>query len=315
MKRTFLALVCGLVASFFLVACGSVESNTEEGNTSSSTNGDTTVTEESEGIVITTSFSILADVIENVVGDRGSVDYVVPIGEEPHEYEPVPSDFRKVSDSDVFYTNGMNLEEWLEKLVANVGDVPVVSLSDGVTPIPLTNDDGEDPHIWLDPQNVITMVNNLVEDLVERDPAGEETYRTNSEAYIAELEALHAWIEAEVSSIPEENRIIVISEDAFRYFGAAYGIETVGIWEINSHEEGTPGQINRVVDIIREQNIPAVFVETTVDKRYMETVSSNAGVEISGEVYTDAVGLDGSGAETYIKMMEHNVNTFVNGLK
>ncbi|MCD8509882.1 MAG: metal ABC transporter substrate-binding protein [Bacillus sp. (in: Bacteria)] len=263
---------------------------------------------------MTTSFSVLGDIIANIIGDHGSVDYIVPVGEEPHEYEPVPSDFQKVSDADVFYINGLDLEEWLEKIVSNVTETEIVEVSGGVTPIPLVGDDEDDPHAWLSPKNVIKYVNNIVEDLVERDPQGESIYRANAEAYIAELEELDAWIEEQVAQIPEEYRVIVVSENAFKYFGADYGFETEGVWEINSHEEGTPQQINRIIDLVTERNIPAVFVETTVDKRYMQTVSDNTGVPIAGEVYTDAVGAEGSGAETYIGMMRENVKVFVAGL-
>jgi iron/zinc/copper transport system substrate-binding protein len=262
---------------------------------------------------VVTSFSILGDLAEQVAGDRANVEYLVPIGEEPHEYEAVPSDFRKVSDADVFYVNGFGLEEWLERLVQNTGDVSIVSVSDGVTPLPIAGQEGEDPHAWLDVTNVITYVENIRDDLIERDPEGTEVYQVNAEAYIQELEKLHAWIQAEVEGIDE--RVIAVSENAFQYFGEQYGFETYGIWELNSHEEGTPGQIAALVDTVKDRNLPAVFVETTVDSRYMETVARDAGVDIAGEVYTDAVGLEGSGAETYIKMMEHNVNTFVSGLK
>lgn len=267
-----------------------------------------------EGLAITTSFSVLGDIISNIIGDRGTVEYIVPIGEEPHEYEPVPSDFRKVSDADVFYVNGLDLEEWLGRIVSNVTDTDMVEVSVGVTPIPLVGDDENDPHAWLSPKNVITYVNNILEDLVARDPDGESIYRANAEAYIAELEELNAWIEEQITQIPEEQRVIIMSENAFKYFGRDYGFETEGLWEINSHEEGTPQQINRIIDIVTDRNIPAVFVETTVDQRYMETVSNNTGVPIAGEVYTDAVGPEGSGAETYIGMMRENVSVFVDGL-
>ncbi len=269
--------------------------------------------QENDKLQVVTSFSILGDLAEQVAGDRANVEYLVPIGEEPHEYEAVPSDFRKVSDADVFYVNGFGLEEWLERLVQNTGDVSIVSVSDGVTPLPIAGEEGEDPHAWLDVTNVITYVENIRDDLIERDPEGTEEYQANAEAYIQELEEIHAWIQAEVERIDE--RVIAVSENAFQYFGEQYGFETYGIWELNSHEEGTPGQIAALVDIVKDRNLPAVFVETTVDSRYMETVARDAGVHIAGEVYTDAVGLEGSGAETYIKMMEHNVNTFVSGLK
>ncbi|MDT8862704.1 metal ABC transporter substrate-binding protein [Alkalihalobacillus sp. MEB130] len=294
MKKKLILFITAVMTTFALAACGGTDESSDE------------------GLKIVASFSIIADLAEQVAGDRAEVDYLVPIGEEPHEYETVPSDFRKVSDADVFFVNGFGLEEWLERLVQNTGDVSIVNVSDGVTPLPIAGEEGEDPHAWLDVLNVIKYVENIRDDLIERDREGAEEYTANADAYIGELEELHAWIQAEVELI--DNRSIAVSENAFQYFGEQYGFQTYGVWELNSHEEGTPGQISALVDTIIEQNIPAVFVETTVDSRYMETVANDAGVEIAGEVYTDAVGLDGSGAETYIKMMEHNVNTFVEGL-
>ncbi|TMW73928.1 metal ABC transporter substrate-binding protein [Alteribacter natronophilus] len=302
MKKWFKQTVAAgviLAGGLTLAACG-----TDEGDA-----------EDREGLAITTSFSVLGNMIEEVIGDRGEVDYIVPVGEEPHEYEPVPSDFRKVSDSDVFYINGMDLEEWLERIVSNAADTEIVELSEGVEPIPLEGSDEADPHAWLTPKSGITYVENLLDDLIERDPDGEEHYRENAEAYIEELRELDAWIEEEVSVIPEENRLIVVSENAFKYFGADYGFDTEGVWEINSHEEGTPQQINRVIDLVQDRGVPSVFVESTVDDRYMSQVSDNAGVPIAGEVYTDALGGEGSGAETYIDMLRHNAETFVEGLK
>ncbi|WP_017729369.1 metal ABC transporter substrate-binding protein [Halalkalibacterium ligniniphilum] len=298
-KKSLSFLLAGLI-SVVLVACGEEEPNQDSS--------------EEEGLQIVTSFSILADLAQEVAGDRSSVEYIVPIGEDPHGYEPVPSDFQKVSDSDVFYVNGLGLEGWLQRLVENVGDVNTVEVSQGLTTIPLEGQDGEDPHAWLAVSNAIHYVEVIRDDLIERDPEGKAIYTENAEAYIQELEELDSLIQEELSAIEESKRTIVVSENAFRYFGEAYGIETEGIWELNSHEEGTPGQIARVVDLIQDKGLPAVFVETTVNQQYMETVASNANVTIAGEVYTDAVGLDGSGAETYITMMEHNARTFADGL-
>lgn len=275
---------------------------------------DTGTSEDGEGLKIVTSFSILGDVLENIAGERSSVTYIVPIGEEPHEYEPVPSDFQAVSDADVFYVNGLGLEEWLQRLVENTSDVDVVEVSPTIDALPLEESDGLDPHAWLDVKNVMKYVEVIRDDLVERDPDGAEIYVANAKAYLQDLQELEEWIHDQVTTIPEEQRTIVISENAYRYFGEAYGFDTVGIWELNSHEEGTPGQISRVVDIVKELDLPAVFVETTVNKSFMTTVSNDSGVDIAGEVYTDAVGLEGSGAETYIDMMKHNVDTFVSGL-
>ncbi|OIJ16201.1 metal ABC transporter substrate-binding protein [Anaerobacillus arseniciselenatis] len=301
-KKNFMSVIFAsiLALGVLVVGCSSEEATTPENE---------------EGLAITTSFSVLGDIITQITGDRGQVDYIVPVGEEPHEYEPTPGDFAKISDADVFYVNGLDLEEWLENVIGNVSDTEIVTLSDGVAGIPLVGDDEDDPHAWLSPKNVIIYVENLVADLIERDPAGEATYRANADAYIAELQELDEWITAQVELIPEENRIIIVSENAFKYFGQDYGFTTDGIWEINSLDEGTPQQYARLSDFVVENNVPALFVESTIDKRYMETISNETGVAIAGEVYTDAVGAQGTSAETYIGMMRENVNVFVEALK
>ncbi|WP_245411619.1 metal ABC transporter substrate-binding protein [Alkalicoccus urumqiensis] len=301
---------------FFLAACGmedrpEADNETESSNDSETESGAGT----EDGLSVAVSFSVLADITAEVMGERGTVDYVVPIGEEPHEYEPVPSNFQLVSDADVFYTNGMNLEEWIERMVENTSDTEIVEVTQGVEPIYLEGSDSEvDPHVWLNPANVETYVENIRDDLSERDPEGAETYEANAEAYLEEISALDADIEEMFAELPEERRLIVVTENAFKYFGEQYEMETAGIWELNSHEEGTTGQINRTIDLIREREVPAVFVETTVDPRFMESVADSSDVEIAGEVYTDAVGQEGSGAETYLDMIRHNAETFAEGL-
>ena len=270
--------------------------------------------EKKDSLSIVTSFSILADVAENIVRERGKVEYIVPIGENPEDYELLPGEMRMASDSDVIFINGMNVEGAMEGALKRSTGTPVITLTEGIQPIPLEGDDAPDPHGWLDAGLMKIYVENMLQSLIDVDPAGETVYRKNAEDYLLRLEELDTWIREEVSSIPEKNRIIVVSENAYKYYGEAYGFQTEGIWELNSHEEGTPQQISRVVELVRANEIPALFVETTVDQRYMETVSREAGVAIAGEVYTDALGLPGSGAETYIQMMEYNTRLFVEGL-
>ncbi|WP_147802982.1 metal ABC transporter solute-binding protein, Zn/Mn family [Alkalicoccus halolimnae] len=289
-----------------VAACGEESSSTESENPNNSTN--------EEGIYVTASFSIIGDMAEAVVGDRGTVDYIVPIGEEPHEYEPVPSNFQEVNDADVFYVNGMNLEAWLERIVDNAADTEIVQVTEGMEEIPLEQEDGPDPHAWLSPKNAEVYIDNIVADLSERDPEGAETFEENGRAYLEEIDTLVVEIEEMLADIPEEQRLIVVSENAFKYFGRDFNMDTDGIWDINSHEEGTTGQINRIIDVLNDRDIPAVFVESTVDKRYMETVADNASLEIAGEVYTDAVGVEGSEASSYIDMMRYNAETFAEGL-
>ena len=300
-KKSFL-LIALIIAFIFTGGCG-VKNDT--GNQSNV---------EQQTLKIAASISILADLIENVVGDKGTVEYIVPIGENPHDYEMLPSELQKVTDADVFFINGFGLEGGMVRIIGNVANTPVVSLSEGITPIPLVGDDAPDPHAWLDASLVITYVMNIRDTLISLDPSNEQEYVHNAEVYINQLNELDIWIREQVAIIPQAKRVIVISENAFKYYGKAYGFQTEGIWELNSHEEGTPRQISSVVDLVTNKGLPAVFVETTVDKRYMQTISNETGVPIAGAVYTDALGHKGSGADTYINMMKYNTEIFVKGL-
>lgn len=270
--------------------------------------------EKKEGLQIVTSMSILADIAENIVGERGTVDFLVPIGDNPEDYEPLPSDMQKVSTADLLILNGWSLEEGIERSMGNITE-NTVFVTAGITPIPLVGEDVPDPHAWLNAEFVADYyVENILKALIRLDPDGAAEYTRNAAAYTSELKELDAWIKEQAEKIHEANRVIVISENALKYFGEAYGFQTEGIWELNSHEEGTPQQMSRVVDLVVERGIPAVFVESTVDQRYMKIISNEAGVPLAGEIFTDALGLPGSGADTYIKMMEYNTELIVQGL-
>lgn len=269
---------------------------------------------EGEDVRIVTSINILADIAGQILGEHGTVDYLVPLGDNPEDYELIPSDFIKITDADLIFLNGWGLEEGIERAVESISGGRVVYVTAGITPIPLVGEAGNDPHAWLDPVLVIIYVENILDALVETDPQREKEYRQNAQTYISELRELDEWIINRVKDIPESNRVLVISENALKYFGAAYGFRTEGIWELNAHEEGTPQQISRIVDLVAELALPAVFRESTLDGRYIERISRETGVPIAGEIYTDGLGAAGSGAETYIEMMKHNVDVFAAGL-
>jgi ABC-type Zn uptake system ZnuABC Zn-binding protein ZnuA len=304
-KQKWLALLVVIIASILVLAGCSADKN----------DGDLENGVEKEGLTIVSSFSILDDIIGEIIGERGTATYIVPIGEEPHQYEPLNSDFQKVSNADIFIVNGLGLEEWLTRIVSQVTDTPVFEVSQGIEVITLLGSDEEyDPHAWLSVANVIKYVDNIVAELSKLDPEGASLYQDNGARYKEALAKLHEWIHAEVAEIPEKNRIIVVSENAFKYFGEEYGFNTEGIWEINSLEEGTTGQISRIIDLVRQENVPALFLETTVDPRYINQISNETGVEVAGEVYTDAIGKS-EDANSYLKMMKVNVETFIEGLK
>lgn len=298
------ALPAVLLLLLFLGGCGNVGKGTSAGER-----------QDVEGLQIVTTISILADLIQNVAGGYGTVEYLVPVGDNPEDYELLPGDFQRVSEADIFFLNGWGLEEMMERSLANVTGIEKVYLTEGIAPLPLAGKAAaaNDPHAWLDPMKASIYVENILAALVEKDPAREQQYRRNAGRYTAELQELHLRIKEKVARVPEHNAVIITSENAFKYFGEAYGFRTEGIWEINAHEEGTPQQIARIVNLVRENGIPALFLESSVDGRYMETISMETGVPIAGIVYTDSLG-PGDGTDTYTGMIRHNVETFVAGL-
>jgi manganese transport system substrate-binding protein len=281
--------------------------------------------DESEKVEVVATYSIIYDLVQNVGGDKVEVHSMVPIGSNPHEYDPLPEDVLKTTDADVVFYNGLNLEEgnsWFEKLLKTTDkdgkDAPVYRVSEGVEAIHLESKGLEkepDPHAWLDINNGIIYVENIRDALIKEDPDNKDYYEKNAEKYISELKELHDETLAELAKIPEEKRVLITSEGAFKYFGEAYNMNTAYVWEINSENQGTPQQIKRLVDFIKQGNVPGLFVETSVDSRSMETVSKETGVPIKGKVFTDSLGKPGEDGDTYKKMMEWNTRTVIEGLQ
>jgi iron/zinc/copper transport system substrate-binding protein len=253
------------------------------------------------------------------------VHSLAPIGSNPHEYDPLPEDVQKTADANVVFYNGLNLEagnSWFEKLLETTGksgdDAPVFRLSEGVEAKHLTSEGKkgqEDPHAWLDVRNGIKYAENARDALIKIDPEHKDVYEKNADAYIKQLEELHQTALDRINAIPKEKRILITSEGAFKYFSAAYGFDAGYIWEINAENQGTPQQVSAIVDFIREKDVPVLFVETSIDPRSMEMVSRETGVPIAGKVFTDSLGKPGEDGDTYIKMMEWNINTILDALK
>ncbi len=310
LKKHLLVLFPMISVFLLLSAC----SNDEE-SSSSSENGK---------VQVVTTYSIVYDIVKNVGGDLVEIHSLAPIGSNPHEYDPLPEDVQKATDADAVFYNGLNLEagnSWFDRLMETAGkdgdDAPVFLMSEGVEPMYLTtegNEGEEDPHAWLNVQNGIQYAENARDGLIEIDPDNADVYKKNAEEYIAKLEALHQEAIDQFKEIPEEERILVTSEGAFKYFSEAYGFQAEYIWEINQENQGTPEQITRIVDIIREKQIKGLFLETSIDPRSMEAVSAETDVPIMGKVFTDSLGEPGEDGDTYISMMEWNIQTIIDGL-
>lgn len=270
---------------------------------------------------IVATYSIIADMAENIAGDKAEVYSLVPVGTDPHMYDPLPADTSKVSGADLIFYNGMNLETgkgWFQDLldVTNKNDA-AFALTEAVTPIYLTEKGKEsqvDPHAWLDIQNAVKYVAIITEQLSKQDPDNEAYYRSNQEKYVTELNELDQYAKDAVQQLPQDKRILVTSEGAFKYFSQAYGLESAFIWEINTDSQGTPEQMSRIIGIIEDNSIPALFLETSVNPKTMETVSAETGVPIHSRIFTDSVAKDGEEGDTYLGMMQWNIDKVIEGL-
>lgn len=283
------------------------------------------VDKNSSKLQVVTTYSILYDMVKQVGGDKVEIHSMVPVGANPHEYDPLPEDVMKITDADVVFYNGFNLEtgnSWFQKLLTTAGknttDAPVYKVSEGVEAIYLETKGLEkepDPHAWMDLANGIKYVENIKLALIKEDPKNKATYDANANKYIAQLQTLHDEAKQKIQKIPKEQRYLISSEGAFKYFAKAYDINTSYIWEINAENQGTPSQIQAVVDLIQKAKVPALFLETSVDPRSMQTVSKETNIPIAGKIFTDSIDTAGKPADTYYKMMKWNIDTISKGLQ
>ncbi len=284
----------------------------------------TSATAESKKLQVVTTNSIIYDMTKNIAGDLVDLHSIVPVGQDPHEYEPLPEDVQKVQKADLIFYNGINLENgedaWFAKMVKNAkkeANKDYFAVSDGVQVIYLEgqNEAGkEDPHAWLNIENGIIYAKNIAKQLIAKDPKNKETYEKNLAAYVEKLEALDKDAKARIAKIPEEKRLIVTSEGCFKYFSKAYDIPSAYIWEINTEEEGTPEQITKLVRQLRESKVPSLFVESSVDDRPMKTVSQETGKPIHSTIFTDSIAEEGKDGDSYYSMMKWNLDKIIEGL-
>lgn len=265
---------------------------------------------------VVTSFTIIADMAREVAGDAAIVESITKPGAEVHGYDPSPKDIVKAQSADLVLWNGMNLELWFENFFQNVKDVPSAILSEGIAPMGISEGPytgKPNPHAWMSPANAVIYVENIRNALVKMDPANEVTYNTNATAYTAKLQALIEPVREKLAAIPEEKRWLVTSEGAFSYLCADYGLRPLYLWPINADAQGTPQQVRKVIDSVRENGIPVVFSESTVSDKPMRQVAKETGASYGGVLYVDSLtGPDGP-APTFLRLLETNADTLVKG--
>ncbi len=265
-------------------------------------------------IVATTSF--LRDIAQNIAGPEIEVVSIMPVGGDPHIYEPIPDDARTLADAGLIIKNGLLLEGWLNELIDNSGtQAIIIEASAGCSAIKSTEyHDSPDPHVWMDVENGIVYAENIMNALILFNPDGEAGYRQNFRAYKKQLEALDAEVVELIGTLPESNRILVTSHDAFQYFGRKYGLRLESVMGTSTDAEVQIADINTLVAVIDRYSIPAVFVESTINPKLLEQLASDRGIIIGGKLFADSLGDEESGAETYISMIRQNTKRIVLGL-
>lgn len=278
-------------------------------------------TDEKLNVVVTNS--ILKDITENIAGDEINLHSIVPVGRDPHEYDPLPEDIQKATDADVLFYNGLNLETggnaWFTKLMNNANKVDnqdYFAVSDGVEILYLEGEEAgkEDPHAWLNLENGMIYAQNIAQQLIAKDPDHAQIYQENLEEYLELLNELDQEAKEKFASIPEAQKLIVTSEGSFKYFSKAYDIPSAYIWEINTEEEGTPLQIRLLVDQLKASEVKALFVESSINPRPMQSVARDSGIPIYAEIFTDSVAESGNDGDSYYAMMKWNLDKIYEGL-
>lgn len=266
--------------------------------------------------------TFLADMAQQVAGERLSVEVLMPIGLDPHAFQPTPADVAKIAQSQVLIVNGSGVEEWLEETLANAGgERLVVEASAGLQPrkpAESENVDEEiDPHFWLDPVLAIHYVENIRDRLIQADPAGKATYTQNAEAYIASLKDLDDWIRGQVEQIPAEQRLLVTNHESFGYFADRYGFKVVGaiLPSVSTGAAPSAEQMAALIEKIRTSGAKAIFLETGADRRLADQISRETGVKVITDLYTHSVTEPGGNAPTYLAMMKYNTTRIVEALK
>ncbi len=265
---------------------------------------------------VVTTFTILQDMAQNVAGDKAIVESITKPGAEIHEYQPTPLDIVKAQSADLVLRNGLGLERWFEKFMGSVRDVPSVDLSEGIEPIGIAEgpyDGKPNPHSWMSPRNALVYVENIRKALIEIDPANEATYTANAAAYSERIRAIDEPLRERLSSIPAEQRWLVTSEGAFSYLIRDYDMRELFLWPVNADEEGTPQQIQKVVDTMRNYQIPVAFSESTISDKPMRQVCRETGAAYGGLLYVDSLTGEDGVAPTYLQMLTYNAETIVAG--
>jgi len=269
-----------------------------------------------EKLQVVTSFSILADMTQQVGGEHIQITNMVGADADAHTYEPTPDDAKALLSAKLIIKNGLGFEPWLDRLVTSTETTaPVISASQGVIPRSL-DEDGEtvpDPHAWHNLANSELYIANITKALIAADPANRADYQRNSQAYLKQIYALLAEAKNKLGSLPPGNRKIVTSHDAFGYLGQAYGIEFMAPQGLSTERDPSAAEVAALITQIRQAKVKAVFMENIKDARLLKQIADESGAKIGGTLYSDALAASGP-ASTFAGLFEYNLNTLYDAL-
>ena len=264
-----------------------------------------------------TTFTVIADMARNVAGDMAIVESITKAGAEIHGYQPTPRDIIRAQDADLIFWNGLNLELWFEQFFSNLSDVPGVTLTDGITPMGIA--EGEyagkpNPHAWMSLSSALIYVDNITSAFAQHDPQNADIYRANAAAYKTKISQTIEPLKDAILAVPEDQRWLVSCEGAFSYLIRDYNMKELYLWPINADAQGTPQQVRKVIDGVRDNNIPAVFCESTVSQAPAQQVARETGSTYGGVLYVDSLTEADGPVPTYLDLLRVTSETIAAGL-
>ena len=264
-----------------------------------------------------TTFTVIADMARNVAGDMAIVESITKAGAEIHGYQPTPRDIIRAQDADLIFWNGLNLELWFEQFFSNLSDVPDVTLTDGITPMGIA--EGEyagkpNPHAWMSLSSALIYVDNITSAFAQHDPQNADIYRANAAAYKTKISQTIEPLKDAILAVPEDQRWLVSCEGAFSYLIRDYNMKELYLWPMNADAQGTPQQVRKVIDGVRDNNIPAVFCESTVSQAPAQQVARETGSTYGVLLYVDSLTEADGPVPTYLDLLRVTSETIAAGL-
>jgi ABC-type Zn uptake system ZnuABC Zn-binding protein ZnuA len=278
-----------------------------------------------QGLRVLAVETFLADIAQNVAGERARVSALIPIGLDPHAYEPTPRDVRAVADSDVLIANGAGFEAFLARLLQTAGgkgalieaSAGLVSRQPGAGEAHDAEHTEGDPHFWLDPHNVAQYVSNIRDGLSAADPPGKASYAANADAYAKKLDDLSEWVTDQIRQVPVEQRLLVTNHESLGYFADRYGFRVIGtlIPSVSTGAAPSAQELSRLTQRMQQLGVKAIFLETGANPQLARQIAQAAGAQVVTELYTHSISAPGGPAPTYIDMIRYNTRAIVEALR